>query len=859
MDVKNLAALFGPNVDHKTVEHIHRLFEKNMNEKSDVIFNDNNGKEVKIDLAELNATANRIANYLLEKTVKSDANQDGDYLIGIAMRPSIDLIIAILSILKIGAAYVPIDVAARDQVQHILNEAKPVLVICDDFAVDTGLFNDLAHTLRYQDCLDSSQSLDDENLPDDRYIDGGVADIALVLYTSGSTGLPKGVRISHLAFLNRIFWQFEAFPYAQTETIGVFKTVFSFFDAATEIWGALLSGRSLLVLPNAVTRDPSALVRLLDEYKIQRLVLVPSLLRSILTFLNFSGEAKKLRHLKLFICSGEILPKHLVNDFHNYFSDGSHTICNFYGATEDIGDVTYFICDSNDEEASSIPIGKPIHNTSCYVLSSTEASNMQLAGIDEIGELYIGGESLAKGYVNDREADRFLANPFTSDGKHPRLFRTGDFAKIGRDGLIYYEGRLDSQVKIGGNRVELSHIEFQLSRIENVKQAVVLAVPIKSDRQKIVANVIVDRDRRLTGADIENVLRTKLPDYMIPEVIIVEDIPMLHNGKVDRQQLLKRYESINDDKTTSIDYSGVPIENLKKAEALFETIAEITSHFSNRFISSDSNFYEIGGNSLNSIYVIARLRDRKYAVTIADFIASKTLGKIIQKMFPLECVDRNISSGAIENEFGFRSEKLSDKHRDIATYVVASSFYYKSALDRYLVEPATLNDYIEMIVAVWQPLVDSNFSFVVLDDDENIVGASLAYDAFHAPDVPLVCGICPLIENIKNENKLGFLQTLPTDRPIMNTFLMGALNVSPAKNVGIMTFIENEAIRIAIEEGCGGLLTTNISPVTKSLAKSVNGYRLVKEVQVNQYVLNGKRPYARAPDSYTIHVEWKPL
>lgn len=853
MDGRNLSAVFGPNVDHKIPEFIHRIFEKNANGTRAAIYNDNRN-EVKLDFETLNATANRIAKFLLEKTLNSEANQDGDYLIGVSMQPSVELIVTILAILKMGAAYVPIEVAYRDQVKHILNEAKPMCVICDNLAIKSGLFDECTAALRYRDCFDASRSLNGDNIPNERCFDSGNAGIALVLYTSGSTGMPKGVRIPHSALLNRVMWQYQSFPYAATETIGVFKTIFSFIDATIEIWSALLGGRSLLVLPNAVNRDPSALVHLLDLYQIQRLVLVPSMLRSIVTYLNLDGQAGKLPNMKLFTCTSETLSKQLVDDFFSYFSDGAHTLTNFYGTTEVMGDVTYFICDSNDKSISSIPIGTPIDNTACYVLTT---DTMQLAAIDDIGELYISGDSLARGYVNGREMDRFCVNPFSIDARHHRLYRTGDLARLGRDGQIHYEGRMDAQVKIRGHRVELGPIELQLSRIENVKQAVVFA--IKSDQHKIIANVIVDHERRLTGADIEYVLRTKLPDYMIPEVVVVAEIPLLHNGKTDWQLLLKHYQNIDVDKGTSIDYAGVAHASMEKAKALFETIAEITAHFSSRSISLDSNFYEIGGNSLNSLYVIAKLRETNYGIDISDFITSKSLAAVIQKMCALDCaVDRNVSFGEIERKLGLRSEMLAEKHRLEAAHVVASSFFYKSDLDKYLVEPATLTDYIETILAIWRPLVDAGLSFVVLDRDEKIVGASLNFEAHSTPDVPLIGGVGPLIEILK-ENEFEFLHSLPTDRPIVNTFLMGALNVSPSRNVGAMAFMEKEATRLAIQKGCGGILTTNISPVTKSLCKNVNGYRIVRELQANTYVLNGERPYASAPDSYTITSEWKQL
>lgn len=860
MGVENVSVLFGPSADHgESVERIHRIFEKNLKATSAVILEDDKGNVEKIDLITLNAEANRIANYLLDQTSDCNTapNADGDYLIGVCMRPSIELIVAILSVLKTGAAYVPINAAHRDQVKHILNEAKPMAVICDDSAIESGLFGDFETALRYPDLVDASGSPHSDNISNDRCFDGGHADIALVLYTSGSTGSPKGARIPHSACLNRILWQFQEFPYGATETIGVFKTVFSFIDAACEIWAALLSGRSLLVLPNTVTRDPNALVPLLETYDIRRLVLVPSLLRSILTYLNLVGRtAKRLQNLKLFVCSGEMLPKQLVDDFFSYFADGTHTLCNFYGSTEVMGDVTFSIC---DRESQLVPIGKPISNTNCYIVATAaDATIMQLAAVGETGELCVSGENLARGYVNGRDNDRFCSNPFAKDANHELLYRTGDFARIGADGLLYYEGRSDNQVKIRGHRVDLNQIEVHLSRIENVRQAVVLAVSINSDQQKLVANVTVDRDRRLTAADIEYILRSQLPNHMIPEVFVVNDIPLLPNGKVDRQLLLKRYQTLDDNNSTSIDYANLVTADLKKAQALFETIAATTVHFSNRTIGCDSNFYEIGGDSLNSLYVISQLRDRNYVINVSDFISSKTLADVIERMSPVICAGHNVSFGSIENEFGFRSEMLSEEHRAEAVSVVASSFFIKSDLDKYLVKPATLNDYIETIMAVWQPLVEAGLSFVIFDRADRIVGAYLLFEAHTAPDVPLIGGVGTLIEILK-ENEAEFFHSLPTDRPIVGTFLMGALNVNPARNVGAMAFMEKEATRIAIERGFAGILTTNISPVTKAMGQKINGYRVVKEMQVNKYVLNGERPYARAPDSYSITTEWKQL
>lgn len=449
---------------------IHRLFESNLQKRGATSgdYNDatdnstalislaaeaNAATERRITYATLNATANRYARAIRQQlrsgkdadaVVEECPNADGDWIVAVCMPPTVDLIAVLLAIWKVGAAYLPLDAEfPRHRIEHILGEAKPALTLVADeqqthlvadVATNRWTFAELQSHAVHADAEDLTPSetlLDDDDDDDD-------SRLAIVLYTSGSTGIPKGVRLPHSILHNRLQWQLDTFPFASTERTAVFKTALTFVDSVAEIWAPLLSGLAVVVVPKAVLRDPEHFVDVLETYAVERLVLVPTLLRTLLMYLPLrrqqaealtAGGARApnvpLRRLRIWVCSGETLPAQLVHEFYAYFGDGDDAqnappppttiLCNFYGSTEIMGDVTYHVCRPNGETVTCggalVPIGCPIDNTIVYVLDG----DMRPVKVGETGELWVAGRNLAAGYVNGRDQFRFVANPLSDD------------------------------------------------------------------------------------------------------------------------------------------------------------------------------------------------------------------------------------------------------------------------------------------------------------------------------------------------------------------------------------------------------------------------------------------------------------
>ena len=394
---------------------LHRIFEKLANdakvgERIALHFDG-----IDVTFGQLNRHANRLA-ACLGQVLRSQTevlNSDGDKIVAVCLNPSIDLIASLLAIFKIGAAYLPLDPSyPANRVAHILNDARPALLLTTASLLDAG-----TALAQVSDANVAIFDLDEAELdhPIDQDVvvpESSARTLASVLYTSGSTGTPKGVRLEHGNIYHRLHWQWRRFPYARDE-MGCFKTALTFVDSIAEIWAPLLVGIPIVIIPKHVTQNTEHFVDLLDRFGVTRLVLVPSLLRAILTYVKFqmqSNSRRLLQSLHLWICSGEILTSELLIRFYDCFEDGT-TICNFYGSTEVMGDVTYAVFHSRVNVLESlvdnkVPIGRPLDNNAVYLLNPSK----EMVEMGQIGELYVAGSHVAAGYVNKREMDRFIPN-----------------------------------------------------------------------------------------------------------------------------------------------------------------------------------------------------------------------------------------------------------------------------------------------------------------------------------------------------------------------------------------------------------------------------------------------------------------
>lgn len=566
--------------DYPADRCLHELFENQVERTpKDVALIDGTRR---VEYGELNREANRMARYLRRNGVEPGS------VVGVCLERSARTVTVLLAVLKAGAAYVPLDPSYPEhRIAFMIQDSGARVLILDKSSANYP-GDDAIRRIRVDDLGGGLATEEEGNFPSGAAPD----DLAYVIYTSGSTGVPKGVEAIHRASVNRFAWMWRKYPFASGE-ICCQKSTLSFVDSIWETFGPLLNGVPSVVLSEDTARDPRALVDHLSDAGVTRIVLVPSLLKALLS----SGLplAERLPRLKWWVTSGEALPLPLFRLFRNAVPDA--VLINLYGSSEVSADVTFW--DSREgEPRHSVPIGRPISNMQVYVLDGRR--HPVPVGIP--GEIYVGGVGLSRGYRNrpDLTVQRFVPDPF-GNGLSARLFKTGDRARFRADGLLEYLGRNDDQVKIRGYRIELGEVEAVLKAHPAVGQAVAIVRQDAAGEPRLIAYVVA-ADKESPGAGVlRPFLESRLPAFMIPAAFVhLDALPLTPSGKIDRKALPET-ESVRPELVRQF---APPASGTEKALArMWLEVLALDR------VGIDDNFFDLGGHSLLLIQVSARLRD----------------------------------------------------------------------------------------------------------------------------------------------------------------------------------------------------------------------------------------------------------
>lgn len=565
-------------------------------DKTALVFEDRS-----LSFKNVNDAANKLARHLLTYNINT-----GD-IIGLALDRSPEMVIALLAILKTGAAYVPLDPEyPKDRVEFMMEDsAAKVLLTSEKYK---GHFTSVAQEVLIEDALNKF----DDYPADEPETTVTGDDLAYVLFTSGSTGKPKGVQIKHHNLVNFLLsMQKEPGLNADDNLLAV--TTISFDIAGLELFLPLLTGAKLIVTDAITAKDGRALLDLCVEQEITVMQATPYTWRVMLE----AGWEQKLP-LKI-LCGGEALPKDLINKLVARSSE----LWNMYGPTETTVWSTVKLI-TNDTD---ITIGKPIDNTEVYILD--EQLNNLTDG--SIGEIFIGGDGVAKGYLNRPElTDERFVNDIFSGITGSKMYRTGDLGKIREDGEIICLGRIDHQVKVRGYRIELEEIEQTLLKLDNVKQAVVIAREDTPGNPRLVGYVIVNEaineaDQKAQYELWQQGLLAALPEYMVPDdFVLMEVIPITPNGKIDRKALPKPDYS-NIQRTGEFIAPRTPNETL--VAAIWQELMGLKS------ISVDDNFFELGGRSLVAVQIMARIeKETGKRLPLATLFEYATVEKLAARL-----------------------------------------------------------------------------------------------------------------------------------------------------------------------------------------------------------------------------------
>ncbi len=570
--------------DYPKDECVHELFEEQVERTPEavaVVF-----EEQRLTYRELNRWANRLAHRLKGMGVGPGVP------VGACLERSPEMVAAWLGILKAGGAYVPLDPTyPAERLGFMLEDAAAPVVLTQEATRGALPPAYAARTL----CLDMDRA-EIERAGTENLRSGATAEHpAYAIYTSGSTGEPKGVCVAHRA-VNRLVINADYAPLTGEDVVAQASN--AVFDAATwEIWGALLNGARLVILPQEAVLSPRALATEIERHGISALFLTTALFNQVVR-----ENPKAFRPLRHLLFGGEAVDPGRVREV--LVEGAPERLLHVYGPTETTTFATWHPVEEVEEGAATVPIGAPIANTEAYVLDG----HLRPVPVGVPGELYIGGPGLARGYLNQPALtkEKFIPHPF-SDEPGARLYKTGDRVRRRTNGEIEFLGRFDEQVKLRGFRIELGEVESVLDSHASVRESAVVLRGDASEQERLVAYVVPAGPLTLSPKELQAFLRERLPGYMVPTAFVaLGALPLTPNGKVDRRAL------------PAPDLSGLPTENayVEPRTPVEEALAGIWEEVLGlERVGVNDDFFELGGHSLLAVQVIARL-NRRFGVEL---------------------------------------------------------------------------------------------------------------------------------------------------------------------------------------------------------------------------------------------------
>jgi amino acid adenylation domain-containing protein len=620
-------------------KYIHQLIEHQAQQQPNNIAVE--FEKQKLTYSQLNKRANQLANYLQQIGVTPGT------LVGICVerssktlpKASLDMIVGILGILKAGGAYVPLDPTyPQERLAWIIeNSQTPVLL------TQQALLEKLPAHQAQVICLDTDWEIIARQNQENLTLQTTPNNLAYIIHTSGSTGKPKGVQITHRNLVHSTTARINY--YQKPVSRFLLLSSFAFDSSVAGIFWTLCSGGTLVLPSEGLQLEIPKLVKLICENQISHLLTLPSLYALILQ----QAIKEQLTSLQAIIVAGEVCPSELVKLHQKSLPQAS--LYNEYGPTEATVWSSVYLCHS--QELTRIPIGHPISNTQIYILDT----NLHPVPIGVSGEIYIGGDGISLGYLNQPEltAEKFINNPFSQE-PNARLYKTGDLAQYRADGNIEFLGRIDRQVKIRGYRIEIGEIELALKQHPTVREVVVVAT---EENTRLIAYIVTNQQPSNSSGEFRSFLMKKLPEYMLPSTfLMLKTLPVLPNGKVDYKALPQQVQ-IQLEET----FVAPQSELEQMITNIWQEVLQVEK------VGIHHNFFDLGGHSLLMVQIHTKLRaalNRDISmVELFECPTISTLAKHLSHKPEQPAFELNPDSVEARRESNQQQRQLRQKHRAI--------------------------------------------------------------------------------------------------------------------------------------------------------------------------------------------------